>query len=76
MCDSRTLAGFDHVRWIGGGTGAGKSTVTGRLAERFGLAVYGTDAAIGVHSAKLTAGRGAAARGVLSDEHGRAVGVA
>lgn len=29
-----------HVRWIGGGTGAGKSTVAARLAERFGLRLY------------------------------------
>jgi cytidylate kinase len=38
----------------GGGTGAGKSTVTRRIAERFGLAIYSTDAAIGIHSAKLS----------------------
>jgi hypothetical protein len=29
-----------HVRWIGGGTGAGKSTVAARLAEGLGLRLY------------------------------------
>lgn len=34
---------FSHVRWICGGTGAGKSTVTRLLAERYRLAVYDGD---------------------------------
>ncbi|MEV0081871.1 hypothetical protein [Saccharopolyspora sp. NPDC050642] len=34
-----------HVRWIAGGTGAGKSTITRFLADRFGLAVYDGDRA-------------------------------
>jgi cytidylate kinase len=29
-----------HVQWIGGGTGAGKSTVAALLADRFGLRLY------------------------------------
>ena len=29
-----------HVRWIAGGTGAGKSTLTRILAERYDVAVY------------------------------------
>lgn len=36
---------MDHVRWIGGGTGAGKSTVTRLLAERSGATVYDGDRA-------------------------------
>jgi hypothetical protein len=32
-----------HVRWIGGGTGTGKSTLTTLLAARFGLDVYDGD---------------------------------
>lgn len=44
---------FDHVRWVGGGSGAGKTTVTRLLAERFDVCVYSTDPAIGVHSAGL-----------------------
>lgn len=36
---------FSHVRWIAGGTGAGKSTVTRLLAERYQAAVFDGDAA-------------------------------
>lgn len=36
---------FSHVRWIGGGTGAGKSTAARMLAERYRLPVYDGDAA-------------------------------
>jgi hypothetical protein len=36
---------FSHVRWIGGGTGAGKSTVTRLLAEQFRVEVYDGDRA-------------------------------
>jgi hypothetical protein len=34
-----------HVRWIAGGTGAGKSTVAAALAERYGVQVYDGDRA-------------------------------
>jgi hypothetical protein len=43
--------GLGHVRWLGGATGAGKTTVASRLAATFGLRVYSTDAAITDHSA-------------------------
>ncbi len=33
-------AGLQHVRWIGGGSGAGKSTVAARLAADHGLRLY------------------------------------
>ncbi|SDY63406.1 hypothetical protein SAMN05661080_04104 [Modestobacter sp. DSM 44400] len=46
----RSLA---HVRWIGGGSGAGKTTVARLLAERFDAPLYSTDATIGVHSDEL-----------------------
>jgi hypothetical protein len=36
---------LEHVRWIAGGTGAGKSTVTMILAERFDVTVYHGDVA-------------------------------
>lgn len=36
---------LSHVRWIAGGTGAGKSTVARILAERFGLSIYDGDLA-------------------------------
>ena len=32
-----------HVRWIGGGSGAGKSVIARRLAARYGLSLYATD---------------------------------
>ncbi|MGI5466213.1 hypothetical protein [Streptomyces sp. CA-132043] len=34
-----------HVRWIAGGTGAGKSTLTQALADRYDVAVYRGDRA-------------------------------
>jgi dephospho-CoA kinase len=35
-----------HVYWIGGGSGAGKSTIARRVAGRHGLRVYATDDAM------------------------------
>jgi AAA domain len=46
---------LDHVLWIGGGSGAGKSTVAQRLATQYGLQVYATDDAMSRHAAALTA---------------------
>jgi 2-phosphoglycerate kinase len=34
---------LQHVYWIGGGSGAGKSTIAHRLAAQHGLRVYATD---------------------------------
>jgi cytidylate kinase len=45
---------LDHVRWVGGGSGAGKTTLTRRLAERFGLRLYSTDVAISAHATRLS----------------------
>lgn len=42
MTDSSDVS---HVRWIAGGTGAGKSTVSRILAERYRLEVYNGDLA-------------------------------
>jgi hypothetical protein len=36
-------AELSHVRWIGGGSGAGKSTVAAELARRHGVALYHVD---------------------------------
>ncbi|GAA3221454.1 hypothetical protein [Actinocorallia longicatena] len=36
-------ARLKHVSWIGGGSGAGKSTIARRLAAEHGLHVYSTD---------------------------------
>lgn len=55
VVDTRLVSSLDHIRWVGGGTGAGKTMVTRRLAEQFGLPVYSSDATISVHSARLGA---------------------
>jgi 2-phosphoglycerate kinase len=46
-----------HVYWIGGGSGAGKSTIAKRLADQYGLQLYSTDETIREHG-----------RGTPSDE--------
>jgi 2-phosphoglycerate kinase len=43
-----------HVYWIGGGSGAGKSTIARRLAERQGWRVYSTDDVMGDHARRAT----------------------
>lgn len=45
-----------HVCWIGGGSGAGKSTIARRIAARHGFSVYGTDDAMADHARRTTAG--------------------
>jgi 2-phosphoglycerate kinase len=42
--DAALAARLGHVYWIGGGSGAGKSTITRRLAAQRGLSVYAVDA--------------------------------
>jgi 2-phosphoglycerate kinase len=44
-----------HVYWIGGGSGAGKSTVARRLATRHGLRCFATDDAMADHARRSTA---------------------
>ncbi|PRX99110.1 hypothetical protein [Allonocardiopsis opalescens] len=44
-----------HVYWIGGGSGAGKSTIARRLAERHGMRRYDTDAAMPGHARRVPA---------------------
>lgn len=39
-----------HIRWIGGGSGAGKSTIAGLLAEEYGLRLYHCDDAQAAHT--------------------------
>src|SRR5256714_11096477 len=43
-----------HVYWIGGGSGAGKSTVARRLAARHGLRLYATDDVMADHGRRST----------------------
>jgi 2-phosphoglycerate kinase len=41
------------VYWIGGGSGAGKSTVARRLADRYGLRLYATDDVMPDHARRI-----------------------
>jgi 2-phosphoglycerate kinase len=41
------------VYWIGGGSGAGKSTVARRLADRYGLRMYATDDVMPDHAGRV-----------------------
>ncbi|GAA0943301.1 hypothetical protein [Pseudonocardia zijingensis] len=43
-----------HVYWIGGGSGAGKSTIAHRLAARHGMTVYATDDVMADHARRST----------------------
>ena len=43
-----------HVYWLGGGSGAGKSTVARRIAARHGLRVYATDDVMADHARRST----------------------
>src|SRR6266700_4094384 len=43
LAETDLQAKLRDVRWIGGGSGAGKSTVACRLSERYSLRLYGTD---------------------------------
>ena len=43
-----------HVCWIGGGSGAGKSTIARRVAAEHGLQVYATDDVMADHARRST----------------------
>ncbi|TMR02396.1 hypothetical protein ETD83_12685 [Actinomadura soli] len=45
-------ARLGHVYWIGGGSGAGKSTIARRIAARHGLHLYATDEAMSDHASR------------------------
>jgi 2-phosphoglycerate kinase len=47
-------AQLGHVYWIGGGSGAGKSTIAGRIAARHGLYLYATDDVMSEHARRST----------------------
>ncbi|WP_327005509.1 hypothetical protein OHA72_62875 [Dactylosporangium sp. NBC_01737] len=44
-----------HVRWVGGGSGGGKSTLARRLAGEYGWRVYATDDVMAEHGRRSTA---------------------
>jgi 2-phosphoglycerate kinase len=46
-------AELEHVYWIGGGSGAGKSTIARRVAARHGLRMYSTDEAMADHDGRF-----------------------
>ncbi|WP_213003195.1 hypothetical protein [Winogradskya consettensis] len=43
---------LQHVYWIGGGSGAGKSTIARRIAHSLGLRLYATDDVMTDHAAR------------------------
>jgi 2-phosphoglycerate kinase len=47
-------AQLGHVYWLGGASGAGKSTIARRLAARHGLRHYSTDDVMGDHARRST----------------------
>jgi len=42
-----------HVFWLGGGSGAGKSTIARRIAARHGLALYDSDGVMPDHGRRI-----------------------
>ncbi|MBA9005660.1 shikimate kinase [Thermomonospora cellulosilytica] len=44
-----------HVYWIGGGSGSGKSTIARRIADRYGMRLYDTDAVMPDHARRMSA---------------------
>jgi 2-phosphoglycerate kinase len=47
-------ARLEHVYWIGGGPGAGKSTIARRVAARHGLRLYVTDDVMSDHARRMS----------------------
>ena len=45
---------LQHGYWIGGGSGAGKSTIARRIAAQYGLRVYATDEVMADHARRST----------------------
>ena len=41
-----------HIRWLGGGSGAGKSTIARQLAEKYGFRLYHCDDTQAAHTAR------------------------
>lgn len=43
-----------HIRWIGGGSGAGKSSIARRLAREYGVGVYTCDDTLADHARRAS----------------------
>lgn len=55
VADAAELAArLRHVFWLGGGSGAGKSTIARRLADRHGWRRYATDDVMREHAGRTT----------------------
>lgn len=54
MPDPRLQTALEHVYWIGGGSGGGKSTVARRIAAQHGLRVYASDDVMADHARRTT----------------------
>jgi hypothetical protein len=50
----RARARLRHVYWIGGGSGAGKSTIARRVSAQHGLRLYATDEMMSEHGSRTT----------------------
>ncbi|WP_433466253.1 hypothetical protein [Spirillospora sp. CA-128828] len=48
---------LSHVLWLGGGTGAGKTTTARRLADQYDMYRYDTDESMAVHARRMPAAR-------------------
>jgi 2-phosphoglycerate kinase len=53
--ENHEVSNLDHVRWVGGGSGAGKTTVTRMLSNQFGVHHYSVDAMFSLHGERLRA---------------------
>ena len=51
--ETQNASELEHVRWIGGGSGGGKTTLSRMLAERFACRLYSSDKTMREHSARL-----------------------
>ena len=52
--DATTRARLRHIYWLGGGSGAGKTTIARHVAAEHGLALYSTDDAMSDHAERIS----------------------
>jgi 2-phosphoglycerate kinase len=51
--EAAARARLRHIYWIGGGSGAGKTTIARRIAAEHGFGVYSTDDAMAGHARRI-----------------------